>query len=231
MGISSIVLFLVIGPGLVFFLVSGKTNEVKSLSGWLFAFPVGLMIDFFTCIYFLFTKQSQVIANIIEASNVHNYTSFGFFVYVFAISFGVAWRAVRLSEKLAKFWLFAERKFRGEGKLFVAKNLLEHLLCICYAVKITPEIEVILFSDSELKGRCIKYQWTEPKSILLLKDSDEISFIWIKISELKTICLLNWTDLKIAKHKDPGMFLRLIDDNLPEMLDGKRDGCGNMWKM
>ena len=84
----------------------------------------------------------------------------------------------------------------------------------------------------EIKGTCLKYQWTEPRSVLLCCKEDknkEVTFVLVQLSEIQAVYLENWAEIKRKKREDTGEYLRLIDDDLPEMLKGEKDACGNVW--
>lgn len=230
MGISSIILLSVVGPGLVFFMASGRSDYAKSPAGWLLAFPVGLVLAFVISLLLSLAGQQSTVTGTIEG-NVLSFMDFCFWNYMFSFFAGCAWRLPRLSAWWAGAVLKAEKKVRFEGSLFVAKNLLEHLLCICYALKVQPKLTIITTDGKEIRGACLKYQWTKPRSVLLLCENEnkEATFVLVQLSKIQAVFLENWAEIRRKKLEDKGEYLRLIDDNLPEMLKGKKDACGNMW--
>lgn len=228
MSATGAVLLLLVGPGVVFFVLSGKYDELKSPSGWLIALPFGLICSFIAACIFTITGKAEAVLYILTGKFTIYIIDFGLIVYIAAAIVGMYWRIFRLSKKPSKLWLRLEKRFRTEGDLFVARNLLEHLLFICYAAKISPEFNIILASNKEVRGKCIKYQWTEPRSLLLLVDGpekDNTTFLLIPISSIQAIYLLNWLEIKNSKKVDEWEYIRFIDERLPDMLRGKKDGC------
>jgi len=119
---------------------------------------------------------------------------------------------------------------RCESDLLVSKNLLEHIIFICYAAKVVPDFRLVLSSGKKIRGKCVKYQWTEPRSLLLMvSNEEEISFVMVNVTSIQAIYMLNWAKLKYSREVDEGKYLRFIDDQLPEMVRGKKDECGNLW--
>lgn len=230
MGISSTILLAVVGPGLLFFLVSGRSDNIKSPAGWLLAFPIGLLLAFVASFFFTVFGRQEIVSGTI-AGNVSSFLDFCFWNYLLAFLTGSIWRLPRISSWWAGKVLRAEKRLRWEGKFFVSKNILEHLLCICYALKVQPRFRLVTASGKEIKGTCINYQWTEPRSLLLLSENEkkEAVFVVVSFSEIETVYLENWAEIKRKKREDTGEYLRLIDENLPEILKGKRDACGNVW--
>lgn len=175
--------------------------------------------------------KAETVLYILAGKFTIDIVHFGLFVYIIAASLGMYWRVFRLSKSPAKLWLKLEKKLRSEGDPFVSRNLLEHLLFVCYAAKITPEVNIILASDKEIRGKCVKYQWTEPRSLLLLVDGlekDNTAFLLIPISSIQAIYLMNWLEIKNSKKVDEWEYIRFIDERLPDMLHGKKDGCSRI---
>ncbi|MCL6478550.1 MAG: hypothetical protein K6T65_09035 [Peptococcaceae bacterium] len=221
---------LLVVPGILFFMAAGKQSEMNSPSGWLMSLATGVVVAVITAIFFAMFGYDGIVRNILSNTNdIRDLYIYGFFVYLSAVFFGSAWRLFRIFGASRKIWLYAEKKFRYEGEFFVSRNLLEHLFFVCRAVNVNPEIKVVT-SSHIYEGECIKYQWSQPSSLLLIENNEgQIGFIYINLSEVEAIYLKNWAQIKKARKVDEGEYLRFIGDDLPEKLKGKRDMCGNMW--
>lgn len=230
MSASGLLLLLLVGPGTLFFVMAGKHHEMKSPSGWLQAMLLGLFFSFLTAFGFAAFGKAEAVWDVLGGGKiVANVADFSIVNYILAFTTGSFWRIFRLSKSPAEAWLSVEKRFRGEGEFFVSRNILEHLLFVCYSVKVKPVLRVVT-TVGEYEGECIKYQWSDPPSLLILEGKDSRSMmVYVRLSEVKAVYLKNWAVIKKARYHDEGKYLRYIDESLPEKLKGKRDGCGNLW--
>jgi len=206
------VLLLAVMPGVFFLLLSGRGGELRSPSGWLVAASAGLALAFAVAaaMALVFGAEEAVL----EALGGEPYAAarLGFWACLAGFLLGGLWRVPRLSRKVCKM-----------------RIVLEHLLAAFYAAGATPKLKVRLLSGEEFCGRCIRYKWTEPKSLLLASGGEEAELVIVSLSSVEKIVLLNWAELRYADRRpDPWRYVRLVADDLPDLLRGKKDACGNM---
>ncbi|WP_231115155.1 hypothetical protein [Neomoorella thermoacetica] len=236
-------------PGVLFFLIAGKKEELDSPIGWATAIIVGLLCTIAMVIFFLFGDrfffkrdflQDAIGFLVADPSRVgmDKYTDyvvgiFNFEVGVYITSFfaGIIWRVAKFFPKqLGGFWLSLENKFCPNDSLFVSRRLLENFLFAASVAQVPPILRLLLKTGELVEGKCLKYRWIEPRTIMLLAKKDQkSSLLIVPLASIQAVYVVNWYDFKKAERKkaeDEWKYLRYIDPRLPELLletDGKME--------
>ncbi|AOQ23108.1 hypothetical protein Maut_00645 [Moorella thermoacetica] len=158
---------------------------------------------------------------------------FNFEVGVYITSFfaGIIWRVAKFFPKqLGGFWLSLENKFCPNDSLFVSRRLLENFLFAASVAQVPPILRLLLKTGELVEGKCLKYRWIEPRTIMLLAKKDQkSSLLIVPLASIQAVYVVNWYDFKKAERKkaeDEWKYLRYIDPRLPELLletDGKME--------
>lgn len=229
---STYLVLMILLPGVLFYVVAGKRDQLDTASGWLVAALIGLMMSVLAILIADMLGVKQMVGFVVTLSMgklmetpqvVARLLLFASLTYSSSLMSGLVWRLFRSrSKKLNSALLETESRFFGEG-LMVSKNILENFLLAASAGEVVPEMLIHLQSGKIIRGRCISYQWVAPKRLAMITKEDEKEVLsLVELDSIETISVLNCEDFVSqtgsAASKDPWHYLSLVDKRLPAEL-------------
>ncbi|OIQ59774.1 hypothetical protein MOTE_10300 [Moorella thermoacetica] len=240
---TTFVLLTLLLPGVLFFLTAGKKEELDSPTGWAVAIIVGFfctlaVTGFFICTARFFKQDilQGVIGFLVSdasktsmdkyAAYVGAMLNFEIGVYATAFLAGIFRRNINFFPSWAgSVLMHLENRFSPNEGLFISRRLLENFLFAANIAGVVPIMRLHLKTGEIVEGKCLKYHWIKPRSLMLLTKKDEkTSLLIAPLTSIQAVYLLNWPEFKNMKRKkvkeeDEWKYLRYIDPRLPELLE------------
>lgn len=213
--VSGFLLVLVLVPGMLYFLLTGKPSKPENPQGWLYSMAVGFLL----CVPagIIFSLSCPATLNSLFSGNFDAAKAFALGVYLTVICASGVFYLVRADKGLAKLSLKAEKRFFNSNALLVPKNLIEHLFCICYVAGIIPKIIVETKDSRKYNGYCLRYKWADPEIVLLAETKNSEKHI-ITVKDIRTFSLVNWKELVKTEKKINYEYLDMIHPFLKEWM-------------